>query len=154
MKQIEARHRCGAGNLAGESPDIRMRLQANGAVRPLLQLVLAETGQPGSRVLSTACTAAWALSNMLQDSSNGVCLRCCAVNSSLLATNCLLVHHAIDIPLLNQAAVLVGTPIQFVRWVQSSQMMLCTGQRGACCPWSCPGLGPAPQLQHKPRVAS
>ncbi|KAA6420264.1 MAG: hypothetical protein FRX49_09748 [Trebouxia sp. A1-2] len=60
------------GNLAGESPEVRTRLQANGAVRPLLQLVLAATGQPGSRVLSTACTAAWALSNMLQDSSSVV----------------------------------------------------------------------------------
>ncbi|DBA93760.1 TPA: hypothetical protein ACH3X3_013822 [Trebouxia sp. C0006] len=57
------------GNLAGESPEIRARLQANGAVRPLLQLVLAGTDQPGLRVLSTACTAAWALSNLLQDSS-------------------------------------------------------------------------------------
>ena len=91
MKQIEARHRCGAGNLAGESPEVRTRLQANGAVRPLLQLVLAATGQPGSRVLSTACTAAWALSNMLQDSSSVVSLWCCAVNVSLLATDCLLV---------------------------------------------------------------
>ncbi|DBA90595.1 hypothetical protein WJX77_008981 [Trebouxia sp. C0004] len=60
------------GNLAGESPEIRARLQSNGAVRPLLQLVLAATGQPGLRVISTACTAAWALSNMLQDSSTVV----------------------------------------------------------------------------------
>lgn len=57
------------GNLAGESQEIRAQLQANGAVRPLLQLLLAATGQPGSRVVSTACTAAWALSNLLQDSS-------------------------------------------------------------------------------------
>ncbi len=56
--------------------------------------------------------------------------------------------------LLDQATVLVGAAVVFIRRVQSSQMMLCTGQRGACCPWSCPGLGPAPQLHHKPRVAS
>jgi len=74
VKQIEARDTCGAGNLAGESPEIRARLQANGAVRPLLQLVLAGTDQPGLRVLSTACTAAWALSNLLQDSSTVVSL--------------------------------------------------------------------------------
>lgn len=91
MKQIEARHRCGAGNLAGESPEIRARLQANGAVQPMLQLVLAATGQPGLRVLSTAFTAAWALSSMLQDSSTAVSLWCCAVYPSLLTTSSLLV---------------------------------------------------------------
>ncbi len=58
---------CGAGNLAGDSPAVRSCLQANGAVRPLLQLVLAARSQPEHRVLSTACTAAWALSSMLQD---------------------------------------------------------------------------------------
>lgn len=57
-----------AGNMAGESQEVRQRLRANGAVRPLLQLVLAAKGQSGLRVLSTACTAAWALSNLLQDS--------------------------------------------------------------------------------------
>ncbi len=86
MKQIEARHSYGAGNLAGESPEIRAQLQANGAVRPLLQLVLAGTDQPSLRVLSTACTAAWALSNMLQDSNSVVSLWCFAVIPSLLAT--------------------------------------------------------------------
>ncbi|DBA90596.1 TPA: hypothetical protein ACH3X1_003830 [Trebouxia sp. C0004] len=79
------------GNLAGESPEIRARLQSNGAVRPLLQLVLAATGQPGLRVISTACTAAWALSNMLQDSSTVVSLGCCAVALPLLPANRLLV---------------------------------------------------------------
>ena len=54
--------------MAGESQEVRQRLRANGAVRPLVQLVLAAKGQSGLRVLSTACTAAWALSNLLQDS--------------------------------------------------------------------------------------
>lgn len=60
------------GNMAGESATFRSRLQANGAVRPLVQLVLAAKGRPEQRVLSTACTAAWALSNMLQGSNNMV----------------------------------------------------------------------------------
>ena len=62
--------------MAGESATFRSRLQANGAVRPLVQLVLAAKGRPEQRVLSTACTAAWALSNMLQDSNSMVRVHC------------------------------------------------------------------------------
>lgn len=61
-----------AGNMAGESAAVRSRLQANGAVKPLLQLLLAADGHREARTLSAACTAAWALSNLLQDQSHAV----------------------------------------------------------------------------------
>lgn len=61
-----------AGNMAGESAAVRSRLQANGAVKPLLQLLLAAEGDPELRTLASACTAAWALSNLLQDQSHAV----------------------------------------------------------------------------------
>lgn len=61
-----------AGNMAGESAALRSRLHANGAVKPLLHLLLAAEGHPEPRTLSAACTAAWALSNLLQDQSHAV----------------------------------------------------------------------------------
>lgn len=58
--------------MAGESAAFRSRLQANGAVKPLLHLLLAAQHHPEPRALSAACTAAWALSNMLQDQTAAV----------------------------------------------------------------------------------
>ena len=58
--------------MAGESAAVRSRLQANGAVKPLLHLLLAAQDRPEQRTSSTACTAAWALSNLLQDQGHAV----------------------------------------------------------------------------------
>lgn len=60
------------GNMAGDSAVARSRLQANGAVKPLLHRLLAAQDHPERHTLSTACTAAWALSNLLQDQSQAV----------------------------------------------------------------------------------
>lgn len=60
------------GNMAGESAAARSRLQANGAVKPLLHRLLAAQDHPDPHTLSIACTAAWALSNLLQDQSQAV----------------------------------------------------------------------------------
>lgn len=58
--------------MAGESSAVRMRLQANGAVKPMLQLVLAAQADPSHQAVSAAATAAWALSNMLQGNASAV----------------------------------------------------------------------------------
>lgn len=51
---------------------MRARLQANGAVRPLLQLVLAAATDPVQRTISASATAAWALSGLLQSNASAV----------------------------------------------------------------------------------
>ena len=61
-----------SGNMAGESASVRSRLQANGAVKPLLHLLLAAQDHPEPSTLAAACTAAWALSNLLRDQSHAV----------------------------------------------------------------------------------
>ncbi|KAL3130494.1 hypothetical protein ABBQ38_008311 [Trebouxia sp. C0009 RCD-2024] len=58
--------------MAGESAAARSRLQANGAVKPLLHRLLAAQDHPDPHTLSIACTAAWALSNLLQDQSQAI----------------------------------------------------------------------------------
>lgn len=58
--------------MAGESSAMKLRLQANGAVRPLLLLVLAAQADPTQQALSAAATAAWALSSMLQGNASAV----------------------------------------------------------------------------------
>lgn len=64
--------RCCTGNMAGESAAVRLRLQANGAVRPLLHLVLPAQADPTQQAISAAATAAWALSSMLQGNASAV----------------------------------------------------------------------------------
>ena len=64
--------RCCTGNMAGESAAVRLHLQANGAVRPLLHLVLPAQVDPTQQAISAAATAAWALSSMLQGNASAV----------------------------------------------------------------------------------
>lgn len=75
--------------MAGESAAFRSRLQANGAVKPLLHLLLAAQHHPEPRVLSAACTAAWALSNLLQDQTSAVgCFTLCSDTLQLTLFMC------------------------------------------------------------------
>lgn len=75
--------------MAGESAAFRSRLQANGAVQPLLHLLLAAQHHPELRVLSAACTAAWALSNLLQDQTSAVgCFTLCSATLQLMLLMC------------------------------------------------------------------
>lgn len=56
------------GNLAGDSPEFRSRLLANGALLPLTRLTLqGRAWSSGSDVAAAAQTAAWALCNLIKD---------------------------------------------------------------------------------------
>ena len=62
-----------AGNLAGDCQDWRDAVEANGAIRPLVRLLLGPLQQAHSApVFSASQTAAWALSNLLQGSGRQV----------------------------------------------------------------------------------
>ena len=78
--------------MAAESAAVRATLQANGIVRPLMRLILAAAMDRtcDCRTLSAACTAAWALSNLLQDSGNIVRSQC----------NARIAHHFLTMHLL------------------------------------------------------
>ncbi|KAK9808864.1 hypothetical protein WJX72_005408 [[Myrmecia] bisecta] len=61
------------GNIAGESAELRAKLAANGAVRPLTGLVLAARGSLAPRpVIAASRTAAWALSNLIKGAGHEV----------------------------------------------------------------------------------
>ena len=69
--------RCGgAGNIAGDGPEARRTLTANGAIRPLAAMVVAAqrgrspTGHGGS--LKAGQIAAWALSNIIKGAGREV----------------------------------------------------------------------------------
>lgn len=65
-----------AGNLAGDCKDFCTTLVANGAVVPLLSLVLRarQPSESPAADLEAAETAAWAMSSLLKESPKAVCV--------------------------------------------------------------------------------